>query len=91
MITSVKDLEYIMGWGVEKPKLHQGQIEIFVKLDEDEKYLYKSMINSEKILLDQLALESKLSIQKTLMLLLQLELKGLVRSLPGKWYEAIQV
>ena len=89
MISSVKDLEYVLGWNAieTKPKIIQKSL--FVKLEKNEKMLYDHLVESNKILLDQLSLEIGLSIQSTLMLLLQLELKGLVKCHPGKWYEAI--
>lgn len=90
MLTSVKDLEYLLGWQSncsETQYSHELELE---QLAGDERHLYKILMNSGKILLDQLALEGGLSIQKTLMLLLQLELKGMVRSFPGKWYQVTQ-
>ena len=89
MISSVKDLEYILGWNEIETKPKPIQKSLFVKLEKNEKLLYDHLIKSNKILLDQLSLEIGLSIQSTLMLLLQLELKGLVKCHPGKWYQAI--
>lgn len=89
MISSVKDLEYVLGWNTVETKPKFIQKSLFVKLEKNEQMLYDHLIKSKKILLDQLSLEIGLSIQSTLMLLLQLELKGLVKCHPGKWYEAI--
>lgn len=89
MISSVADLEYILGWNTVETKSAAIQKALFVELDKKERLLYDHLAKSKKILLDQLSLEIGLSIQSTLMLLLQLELKGLVKSHPGKWYQAI--
>ncbi len=89
MISSVKDLEYVLGWSTMETKQQQIPKTLSSHLEKNEKLLYEHLIDSKKILLDQLALETDLSIQSTLMLLLQLELKGLVKSHPGKWYQAI--
>jgi len=89
MISSVADLEYILGWDVADTKPQVIQKKLFVELDKKERMLYDHLVKSEKKLLDQLSLEIDLSIQSTLMLLLQLELKGLVKCHPGKWYQAI--
>jgi len=89
LISSVADLEYILGWDVAESKPQVIQKALFVELDKKERLLYDHLVKSKKILLDQLSLEIGLSIQSTLMLLLQLELKGLVKCHPGKWYQAI--
>jgi len=89
MITSVNDLEYILGWTPKEQKKEQIQKKLFVEMSQDERKIHDFLLRSEKMLLDQLALETGLRIQKVLMILLQLELKGLVISHPGKVYEAV--
>lgn len=89
MITSVKDLEYILGWTSKPLKTKPVQKKLFVEMSKDEKQLYDFLQGSEKLLLDQLALETGFSVQKALMILLQLELKGMVISHPGKFYQAV--
>jgi DNA processing protein len=89
MITSVKDLEYVLGWTSKPLKKSQVQKKLFVEISEDEKRIYDFLQSSEKLLLDQLALETGFSVQKSLMVLLQLELKGMVISHPGKLYQAV--
>lgn len=89
MITSVKDLEYVLGWTSKPLKKRQVQKKLFVEISEDEKRIYDFLQSSEKLLLDQLALETGFSVQKSLMVLLQLELKGMVISHPGKLYQAV--
>jgi DNA processing protein len=89
MITSVKDLEYILGWTSKPVKKREVQKALFVEMSEDEKRIYEFLQSSEKRLLDQLALETGFSVQKALMILLQLELKGMVISYPGKFYQAV--
>ena len=89
MITSVKDLEYVLGWKTDREKIKDIQKSLFVELDPHEQKVIDHLNASEKQVLDLLALECELSIQKTVTILLQLELKGLVRSLPGKWYQSV--
>ncbi len=89
MITSVKDLEYILGWTSKPLKPKQVQKKLFVEMSTDEKKIHDYLQASEKLLLDQLALETGYSVQKALMILLQLELKGMVISHPGKFYQAM--
>ncbi len=54
------------------------------KLEKNEKILYELL--EDQMSLDQLAQESDLSIEKVTTSMLMLELKGLVRALPGKIY-----
>jgi len=88
MITSVKDLEYVLGWKTDREKTKDVQKSLFMELDPTEQLVIDHLNGLEKQVLDLLALECELSIQKTVAILLQLELKGLVRSLPGKWYQS---
>ena len=81
MITTVKDLEYVLGWTSNPLKTKKVQQKLFTELNEEEKKVYNFLEGSEKMLLDRLALETGQSVQKTLMLLLLLELKGMVISL----------
>lgn len=89
MVTSFKDLEYALGWTSEPSVKKPVQKKLFVELDEQERRLYNLLEGSDKKLLDELALESGLGVQKTLMLLLQLELKGMVLGHSGKRFQAI--
>lgn len=89
MITSVKDLEYILGWKADKKKVKGIQKSLFIELLPDEQLVINKLSEYEKQVLDLLAPACKMSIQKTVSILLQLELKGLVKSLPGKWYQSV--
>jgi len=89
MITSVNDLEYVLGWTPTQIKKKQIQKKLFVEMSEEERKVHDFLQASERMLLDKLAMETQLTIQKLLMILLQLELKGLVISHPGKVYQAV--
>ena len=89
MITSVKDLEYILGWKTDERKVKEIQQKMFIELNPDEQLVFNRLKEYEKQVLDALAPACKMSIQKTVSILLQLELKGMVKSLPGKWYQPI--
>ncbi len=88
MITSAKDLEYILGWKTPEAGRENARTKLFIELDPDQKRVMNYLLEVQKQLLDLIALNCSLSIQKTATVLLQLELNGLVRSLPGKWYQA---
>ena len=88
MITSVKDLEYILNWKTEKkPKVIQKQL--FIDLNEQEQNIYDYLIREGKQNLDVIALDCKYPIYKTATVLLNLELKGVTKPLPGKMFEAV--
>jgi DNA processing protein len=90
LLTGVKDLEYMLNWKVEKEVKNKAiQKQLFVDLDDQEKVICDCLQNKGKQLLDNLALHCSFPIHKTAGLLLQLELKGLVRPLPGKLFEII--
>ncbi len=86
LIQSVKDVEYIMGWEADKP-ISNKQINLFVELNNDEKKIIAVIQQHEKIAIDDMALLTKFPMSKTSSLLLQMEFKGVVKSLPGKMYK----
>jgi len=88
LIQSVKDIEYIMGWEVDK-KRTPSQTQLFVDLNEDEKMITHILAQQGKESIDNLALQAKLPMSKTASLLLALEFNGVVKSLPGKLYKLI--
>lgn len=89
MITSVKDLEYILNWETEKSSAKVIQKKLFVDLNEHEKSIYEYLLKGGKQNLDSIALDCKYPIYKTATVLLNLELKGVAKPLPGKMFEAI--
>jgi len=91
LIESAKDIEYIMGWEKENKKdANDKQVQLFVDLNDDEKNLLNCMNTNTPNSLDELSLNSKMPISKTVSLLLALEFKNVIRSLPGKMYQRIQ-
>jgi DNA processing protein len=86
LLESAKDLEYIMGWA-KKEKAKNVQTKIFVDLKEEEELILEVMREKGKIQIDSLSLETELTMSQAMVHLLNLELNGLVRSLPGKRYE----
>ncbi len=89
MLTSAADLVYLLGWDLEKKNSQSVQKELFVKLDDTEKSIYGYLQKQGKQLLDSIALECQLPVFKVSSTLLNMEMKGVVRPLPGKLFEAI--
>lgn len=89
MLTSAADLVYLLGWNVDESENKTVQKQLFVELDKTEKSIYSYLQKDGKQLLDSIALECQLPIFKTSSTLLNMEMKGVVRPLPGKLFEAI--
>ena len=89
LLESVKDLEYIMGWEKQKPPKATIQSQLFVELNDEENQLIAAFGEEEQCALDILSLKANLPISKTTTLLLEMEFKGLIKSLPGKVYQRL--
>ena len=86
LLESVKDLEYIMGWKV-KDEHKEIQKRIFVDLKPEEEKLLSYLKEEGRSQIDEISLSTKLPMSLVMTHLLNLELNGLVRAIPGKNYE----
>jgi len=89
MLTSAADMIYLLDWDLEEKKTTSVQKQLFVNLDETEQGIYTYLQQNGKQLLDSIALSCKLPIFKASSTLLAMEMKGVIRPLPGKLFEAI--
>lgn len=89
LLTSASDLVYYLNWDLREKVSEPIQKQLFVELNETEHSIYSFLQQGGKHLLDDIAMGSHLPIFKTASTLLSMELKGLVRPLPGKQFEAI--
>lgn len=88
MITSAADVVYLLGWEPkQKTKITQQQL--FVELTEVEQQIHSFLQTEGKQLLDTIALACNIPVFKTSSTLLNMEMKGAIRPLPGKLFEAI--
>jgi DNA processing protein len=88
ILTSAKDLAYILNWETDfKEKSIQKQL--FVELDETEKFIYNYLLKEGKQTLDIIALHCNLPIYKISSILLNLELKSVIKPLHGKLFEVV--
>jgi DNA processing protein len=88
VLSSAADLIYILNWDIEK-EIKPVQKQMFVSLDENEQKVFDYLQKNGKELLDTIALQCDLPIYRISGVLLNMELKGVIRPLPGKLYEAI--
>ena len=87
LMTSAADLMYILNWKLEEEQRPAIQKQLFVELTEEEKLIWRFLNENGKELMDIIALHCELPTFKIASLLLQMELKGVVRPLPGKLFE----
>jgi len=88
VLTSAADLIYNLNWDIVK-ETKAVQKQLFVTLDDDEQKVYDYLLKTGKELMDIIALNCDFPIYRISGLLLNMELKGVIRPLPGKMFEAI--
>jgi DNA processing protein len=88
LIQSAKDIEYIMLWE-EKSKTSTFQHKLFEELSPEEDMIIKILQEKGEVSVDYIVLQSQLSNSKIAAILLNLEFKGMVKSLPGKMYKCL--
>ncbi|MBS7255232.1 DNA-processing protein DprA [Flavobacterium branchiicola] len=87
-LTSAADLIYVLNWDINnKPKPIQRQL--FIELEADEQKIYDFLLKNGKEMMDIIALECDLPIFRISGTLVNMELKGVIRPLPGKIFEAV--
>jgi len=89
LLSSAADLIYMLNWELNKKEHPPIQKQMFVELNKMEKTVYNYLQNEGKQLLDSIAIECSLPIYQTSSTLIKMEMKGVVRPLPGKLFEAI--
>lgn len=88
VLTAAADIVYMLNWDI-KTKSEGIQRQLFIDLETDEQKVYDFLLKNGKELLDIIALQCDFPIFKMSGILLNMELKGVIRPLPGKLFEAI--
>jgi DNA processing protein len=87
---NAEDVATTLRWEAKKTETekrgHSVQQELFRELTEQEKHIIDIIHKEEEIGVDQLSYQTKILNSELASLLLNLEFKGIVRSLPGKRY-----
>ncbi len=89
LLSTPLDVPYLLNWQLEDLKQPAVQKQLFVELDDNEKVVYNYLKDNDKQLLDSIALSCNMPTYKLAGLLLNMELKGVVRPLPGKLFEVV--
>ncbi len=87
LIESASDLEYLMGWEIQKQKQRTIQRKLFQELTPKEKEILEVLKTHETIPIDHICNQMQQTTSQISPLLLELEFKGLIKSLPGKQYK----
>jgi len=86
LLNSPADIIKYLGWDTKPKKTIQKSL--FVETTPEEDIIIK-VLESENFTLDDLALKIEMPVYKLVPILLDLELKGLIRPLPGKIFQLI--
>lgn len=86
LLESSADLLYQLNWQPLEKSPAELQTSLFSDLSKEEEELVVLLSDRNSQAIDEISLKAAMPVSKTATLLLGLELKGLVRSLPGKMY-----
>jgi DNA processing protein len=93
LITSVKDLEYIMNWSADSTQQKPTRAVSLSLADfsEDEQTVLKLLLEKKApVMIDELSWKSSIPLSQLASILLGLEFKGILKSLPGKQYDLVK-
>lgn len=85
LIQNVNDFEELMGWGEPSRSIPMQQ-SLFVELSEEERKIVSHLSASEPKQINILSIETDFAVFRLSATLLELEFKGVVKSLPGGTY-----
>ncbi|WP_298766801.1 DNA-processing protein DprA [uncultured Polaribacter sp.] len=88
LLNSADEIVKMLNWDIPK-KTKVIQKQLFVELNEKEQKIYDLLHNTGAQVLDAISLECNIPIFQLSPILLQMELKGVTKPLPGKMFELI--
>lgn len=83
-ISDADDVLNLMNWHASSEKSTQQKL--FLELSDEEKQIVNALQDKEKLHADELLSATNFKISQLASILLQMEMNGLVKSLPGKFY-----
>ena len=86
LLTSADDIIKMLNWDVKEQPVAK-QTELFITLSEIEQKVYDYLLKNGKQLLDLIAVDCEIPVYKLSGLLIEMELKGIIKPLPGKMFE----
>lgn len=88
LLSDPEQLVEALGWKLPDSKTGP-QKKLFVMLTDEEKKIAELLWQNSKMKLDEIALAIGGKVSSTAALLMQMEMKGVIRALPGKLFERI--
>lgn len=91
LVTNAQDIIECMNWDSDKIEIKKESIQpqLFIELNEQEKPVFDLLKKNEKMHIDELTIKTNMSQSMLSGILLQMEMKGLIISLPGKMYKVV--
>jgi len=91
LITSVRDLEYIMNWNAAIKETKRKEVFSLENYEPEEQTALKILLeNNNSLRIDELSWRSNLPLSQLASILLGLEFRGVIQSLPGKVYKIVK-
>lgn len=89
LLTSAADLIYMLNWNINANDATKSTIQkqLFIDLEPEEQLIFDYLQKTNSEVMDIIALECNIPIYKISSILLNMELKGIIRPLPGKIFE----
>lgn len=87
LLHSVADVKYLLDW--EEMDTQSRQVSLFPDFNEDESQVYETLLRKKRTELDDLCHALNKPVRQVLPLLMTLELKGAVKSYPGRVYSSV--
>ena len=88
LLTTADDIARMLNWDLHRT-LKIKQVKLFIELEEDEQKVVDYLFKSGKQTLDVIALSCVIPVYKLAPMLVQMELKGVIKPLPGKMFETV--
>lgn len=90
LITSAKDLEYLMNWDLTTKSSPKKSVFTLEQYEPSEQVVLKELLtHNNQLMIDEISWRTNLPVGQLASVLLGLEFKGVVASLPGKIYKLV--
>ena len=86
LLTSVRDLEYIMNWDAGAKPVTKEIVSLEGFSPEEQRIIQALLDNNKQLMIDEISWKTNLPISQIASLLLTLEFRGVIASLPGKMF-----
>jgi DNA processing protein len=90
LLTSISDLEYYLNWDLESSEKEKKSIDL-QSLRQEEQVIIRGLLDKPSLIIDEISWQTQIPVHKLAGILLELEFRGLVHSLPGKKFALAEV